>query len=140
MDDEYRNRYYNSQSNYNDDENIRRHIEHENKFLHSSSGSYYIRYNDKRHDELYKRKLEIINNIKSSFLSKKIIYNVIISVVLSLLTFPPSLLFLGIVGYMVLILIILNAFYILFPKTQVRGEITREQAIWESAREKAYRK
>lgn len=140
-DDRYNiNRYYNSQSDYNDDENRRRHIEHENDFLHSSSGSYYIKWNDKRNSELYQFRMEILNNIKLLFLSKKIIYNIILSLILSLLTFPLKLLYFGVLGYMSLNIIVMVVYYILFPKTKVRSEITREQSIWGSAREKAYRK
>lgn len=121
------------------------------EYLHSPAGQYHIRYNDarnediaRRNDELNKRYAEIMGNLSKFYFSRKGIIILIISFVLSLVTFPMNSLFQGLVTWNILILIVMGLFFYVTAKTKitttVRPEITRDEAIRQSAREKAYRR
>ena len=133
------NRHLDAQANYHENEDARRRMEHENEYWHSNAGGHHIRYNDARNEEISRRNQEILRNLKNLFLSKIIGIILIISIGLSLLTSIKAIVT-GIIVWNILIFVLMCGFYRIFAKTQVRPEISREQAIRQSARDQAYRR
>ena len=133
------NRNLDAQSSYNEDENARRHMEHENDYWHSEAGGHHIRYNDARNDEISRKNQEILRNLKNLYLSKNIVIILIISIGLSLLTSIKDIVT-GIIVWNLFILLLTCAYFRVFSKTKVRPDISREQAIRQSAWDKAHRR
>lgn len=143
---------YNPVDAYHHSENQRRYLEHENQWAHSDAGQYEIRYNDARADEINQRyaeismrNKEIIDNLIKLYSSKNGIIILVISVVLTVLTFRLTDFFVGLIGWNIFILIILGLYFLITAKTKIKTEIRpeikdRTVFIQLSAREKAYRK
>jgi len=137
---------------YHQAENERRFIEHEHQWAHSEAGQYEIRYNDARFAEINQRNFEIsmrnkeiMDNLVKLYLSKNGLIVLVISLVLTALTFSFKVIIVGLVGWNIFILIILGLYFFVTAKTKVTTEVRpeiRDRAIFIelSAREKAYRR
>jgi len=132
---------YDPQSNFFEDENRRRQLEHDNHFLNTAAGQNFIRYNDARNFEIEQQRNEQLNWIKSFYFSQKILIIIVLSVLISL-TKP---------GYMSFIEAFIGANFFIFialliiakikpTNTTVRPPISKDTAIRETARQKAYRR
>jgi len=133
--------YDDPQSRYYDREDRRRHLEHESDYWHSEPGQYHLKYVAARDAEIRERNAEIIQNLKNIYFSKKIVIIFIISIVLSILSFPLTIFLQGVIMWNILIFGLLLAFYYVTAKTKVRPEIRdRETMIRLSAQNKAFRK
>jgi len=134
-------RGYNSQSDYYEDENSRRDIEHESDYWHSKSGQYHLKNNAARAEEIRQRNAEIIHRIFSIYSSNKIATILIISTVLSILTAPLDYFVESIIMWNTAIFILLLVFCYATAKTRIRPEIRdRHDAVMLSAQNKAFRR
>ena len=121
-------------------ENRRRNLEHENAYWHSEAGQYHLRYNAARDEEISKRNAEIMHNLKNLYFSNKIAAILIISLVITVLTFPWTVLIQGLIVWNAVIIVLLGVYYFVTAKTKVRPEIKdREEMIRLSAHQKAFR-
>jgi hypothetical protein len=134
-------RGYSPQADYYDDENYRRGLEHENDYWHSEAGQYHLRYDADRDDELRRRNAEVMHHMTSIYFSKKVIWILVITVVLSLLTAPLNNFVIMMMGLNFMIFFMLFLYSYVTAKTRVRPEIrSRHDAILMSAQHKAFRR
>jgi len=132
---------YDPQSNFFEEENRRRQLEHDNHFLNTAAGQNFIRYNDARNFEIEQQKNEQLDWIKSFYFSQKILIVIVLSALISL-TKPNYMPFVeAFVGANVFIFIALLIIAKIKPtNTTVRPPISKDMAIRETARQKAYRR
>lgn len=132
---------YDPQSNFFEQENRRRQLEHDNHFFNTDSGQNYIRYNDARNFEIEQQRNEQIDWIKSFYFSQKVLIIIVLSVLISL-TKPGYMSFIeAFIGANVFIFIALLIIAKIKPtETKVRPPISKDTAIRETARQKAYRR
>lgn len=134
-------RGYSQQADYYDDENDRRNLEHENDYWHSDAGQYHLRYDACRGDEYRRRNAEVMHHMTSIYFSKKVIWILVISIVLSLLIAPLKDFMIMMVGLNFMIFFMLVLYCYITAKTRVRPEIrSRHDAIMMSAQDKAFRR
>ncbi len=132
---------YDPQSDFFEQENRRRQLEHDNQFYNSESGQNYIRYNDARNLEIVQKGQEQNDWIKQWYFTNKIVIILIISVLMSVTVMAATPFIIALFGANVLILVALYLISTVIPtKTQVRPAISKDTAIRETARHKAYRR
>jgi len=133
-------RGYNSQSDYYEDENNRRDIEHESNYWHSESGQYHLKNNVARDEEIRQRNAEVIHRIFSIYSSNKIAMILIISTALSILTAPLVYFVEAVIMWNTVVFILLLIFCYATARTRIRPEIRdRHDAVMLSAQNKAFR-